>query len=112
MEMQYSVRSELVRGVEPKKFTTGGQFHYYIRIFVEGSPEALDQIELVKYKLHHTFRDPHRVSTNRAANFEIKIWTYGYFDVQALIVTKDGLSIPTSGSVQWKIPPGIPFANK
>jgi hypothetical protein len=112
MEMQYSVKSDLMSGVEPKKFTTDGQFHYYIRIFIEAAPAALDQIEFVKYTLHPTFRDRNRVSTNRATNFDIKIWTYGYFDVQALIVTKDGQSIPISGFVQWTIPKGIPFANK
>lgn len=106
----YKIESEWDKSVEPKQFTEGGKYHYYVRIYLEASAEELDNVQLVKYTLHESFVDPIRVSENRSANFEIKIWTYGYFDINALLFKSDGTTEGVPGYVRWEIPaePGPP----
>ena len=103
----YQIQTEPVSGVEPKRFNEKGRLHFYIRIFLEADPEELDKIELVKYTLHPTFVNPVRVSANRDTNFDIKIWSYGYFDTKALLVMRDGNTTEISGYVRWPVPAGV-----
>lgn len=109
MRSEYAIKTELLTHVEPKRPVEGGKLHYYVRIYIEAPATALDSTELVKYELHHTFRDRYRVSTDRSKNFEIRIWTYGYFDIKASILRRDGQTIKVSGYVEWKVPAGMPF---
>ena len=108
-DTEYQIRTELVENVQPKRFNEGGRYHYYIRIFIEASQSALDAVEFVKYKLHPTFRECFRVSFDRARSFELKLWTYGYFDIQASLVMREGHTIEISGYVEWRVPEGMPF---
>lgn len=103
------IQSELVEGVRPKAFEPRGRHHYYLRILIEGEPSDLDQIELVKYTLDPTFKDRYRVSTDRSRNFDVRIWTYGYFPVSATVFLKSGGKQELSGEVKWKIPKGLQF---
>jgi len=110
MQSNYTIKTELINNVPPKRFVSGGKYHYYIRIYIDAEPETfLDSIELVKYTLHPTFRNRQRVSENRTSNFDIKIWSYGYFDTKALLLFRDGNTQEISGYVSWQIPKDMPF---
>lgn len=61
-----------------RKFTKGGYDHFKIRLSLTG---PLASIQYVEYELHTTFRDPIRISKERAAGFPIEFWTYGEFEV-------------------------------
>lgn len=111
MEHEYEIKTELLENTTPKQFNKDGRFYYYVRLYIQASPSALDAVEFVKYKLHPSFKDRFRISQNRARNFEVKLWTYGYFDVEASLVMKDGSTGSKSGYVQWKIPDGMPFTD-
>lgn len=75
--------------------------YIYVRIFLEAGPATLDNIDYVIYKLHPSFKDPVRRSDERGTNFEIKIWTYGWFYISATIMTKQGLPIQIQGKVEF-----------
>jgi hypothetical protein len=99
------IKSERIPGQTPKKFSDRGRWFYYVRIFVDATPAELKTIELVKYTLHPTFKEPIRVSDSPSNHFEIRIWTYGYFDVVALLIMKDGTTRNLRGNVKWEIGP-------
>jgi len=97
----YRIQCERVSGIPPKQFNPGGNKHHYVRIYIEADPANLDKIELVKYTLHPSFKKPYRLSEDRSSNFDIKIWTYGYFDIKALLIMRDGGTTEISGYVKW-----------
>lgn len=109
MDNQYEIASDLVPEIPPKQFNEGGKHHYYVRIYLNGSAAALDQVLFVRYTLHPTFRNRYRIGKNRSTNFDVKIWTYGYFDIQANIIMKNGSTQDLRGYVRWPVPAGGPF---
>ena len=101
--MAFRIKSERVRGVEPRTFREGGRRHYNVRIFLDtDNPQDLEQVDSVQYELHPTFRNRHRVSSNRAAQFEILIWSYGFFTAKAKIVKKNGTPEDIDGFIRWE----------
>ena len=83
-------------------------FFFYVRIYIdirESSPEyySLEDVELVKYKLHETFPDRIRISDERKNGFELKIWTYGFFEVETSIFLKHGKSTTIHGKVKFDV---------
>ena len=102
MGSEFEIKSERIKGIEPKRFREGGRPHYNVRIFVEADEEeALDSIEKVQYELHPTFRNRTRVSSDRRRKFEVRIWTYGYFDIKATLMFKDAPPRDIDGYVSW-----------
>ena len=100
--MSYEIKTERVKGSDPKKFREGGRDHYYIRIFIEpDETNKLDEIDSVQYELHPTFRQRNQVATERSNDFEIRIWTYGFFNAKAKIIKKAGKTEPIEGFVHW-----------
>ncbi|MFQ5641490.1 MAG: pYEATS domain-containing protein [bacterium] len=100
--MNLEIKSEIVPRSKPQRFREGGRLHRNVRIYLQSSrEEELDKIESVQYELHPTFRDRFRTSSNRTRNFEIRIWTYGYFKIKAVMRFKDGSSKTVEGFVKW-----------
>src|ERR1700730_7422258 len=67
----------------------------YVRIYVEEddpntAPKSLANIQYVLYELHPSFKNRLRRSESANANFEIKIWTYGWFLISATVIPKSG----------------------
>ncbi len=58
------------------------------RIYLEGAD--LDKINEVKYFLHETFDRPEGVIGDPNNDFEIWIWSWGGFQIRAVITTKTG----------------------
>jgi transcription initiation factor IIF auxiliary subunit len=59
-------------------------------VWIEGSDEALDQIDYVEWTLHPTFPDPIRKVRNRSEKFRIETGGWGVFQIRARVQTKDG----------------------
>ena len=92
-----------VQGIYPKKFREGGRDHYFVRIFLKPDSSAeLDEVDSVQYELHPTFRQRTQVGTERSNEFEIRIWTYGFFNAKAKIIKKDGSPEPIEGFIHWE----------
>jgi len=103
-ELSFTIRAERINDVE--RFEQNGLFYFYIRIFLarvapkvisssSASYSSEDQqldyndIKYVVYNLDPTFPQPIRKS-DTGNQFEIKIWTYGFFKVTANIFTNNG----------------------
>ncbi|UCE60722.1 MAG: hypothetical protein JSU63_03020 [Phycisphaerales bacterium] len=100
--MAFKIRTELVRGSRPKRFREGGRLHRHVRIFLDvENDESLDDVIMVEYELHPTFRERIRSSTNRTDSFETLIWTYGFFKIRARVVLRDERTIEVQGFVRW-----------
>src|SRR5262249_12893169 len=103
-EMGFHIKSKRLPQNPVKE---GKLFYFYVRIFLEShgnKPEAMENIDYVIYRLDPTFGD-HRLqrSNNRAADFEIKIWTYGWFPVSATVMTRDGQPFEIQGKVEFEV---------
>lgn len=100
--MKIAIESRRIVGVQPKQFREDGTRHHNVRIYLTADDDKnLDEIESVQYTLHPTFRQRIRVSDDRAKQFEIRIWTYGYFNIQAKLLKKDGSVDTVDGYVKW-----------
>lgn len=100
--MSISIKCDLVHNSRPQRFREGGRLHRNIRIYLQADDEAeLDKITSVEYELHPTFKNRYRESSNRTRNFEVRIWTYGYFKVKAELLFSDGKKETISGFVKW-----------
>ena len=92
----------MVKGSEPKTFREGGRPHQNVRIYLEADESTdLEQIEMVRYELYPTFRERLRVSNDPTKQFEIRIWTYGYFQILAGLYMQDGARQEIKGMVKW-----------
>ncbi len=98
--MSIEIKTELVPNVKGQRFREGGRIYRNIRIFLEDD-EDLDTIESVQYELHPTFRQRIHVSQDRASNFEIRIWTYGFFKIRARLIMRDNTVRQIEGNVRW-----------
>lgn len=56
-------------------------------VWLEGEDHELDQIKAVEYILHPTFRNPHRIVTDRNSNFRLDSNGWGEFMIHAKITT-------------------------
>lgn len=99
--MTFEIKSELVPDVKGQRFRKGGRLYRNVRIYLEAVDDDLDAIDSVQYELHPSFRQRIRVSENRAENFEIRIWTYGYFKIRAKLLMRDDSIKSAEGIVRW-----------
>ena len=100
--MSYEITSAIVPRSKTKEFREGGRTHHNVRIYLSSDGDSdLDLIDSVQYELHPTFKNRIRVAPNRQSNFEIAIWTWGYFNIKAKLVMKDGPPQFIDGMVRW-----------
>ncbi len=108
----FIVKVERDRNVEPRNFPGSKYLNYYVRIFIELDRSALsrlqnayylDDISLVKYELHRSYIEPVRTSSDQRNNFELKVWTYGFYPIKATIYLKSGNSITIPGEVKFEV---------
>jgi len=100
--MSYTIRSEAVMNVSPKKFREGGRPHRKVRLFLAADgDDSLEDVTRVEYELHPTFRHRHRVVEDPQGGFELMIWTYGYFPVRGRVHRAEGPPVECKGYVRW-----------
>ena len=89
--------------MKPKDFGTS-RMHFFVRIYLQSSDRLdLNDIRYVIYELHPTFRQPKQVANNKFNDFEIKIWTWGFFDIKAFIVMRGGKIVELQHYVQYEV---------
>ncbi|MGA1873660.1 MAG: pYEATS domain-containing protein [Thermoplasmatota archaeon] len=100
----FRVVSRREPGVASSKFPNSSKTYYYVRLFIEApSLHDLERIKFVIYQLHPTFRQPKRMSKDRGNNFEIKIWTWGYFEVKVKLYMTDDSVEQIEGYVRYDV---------
>lgn len=100
--MPFKIRSNEISGVEPKRFRAGGKLHHRVRIYLEATDDdSLEEIRSVQYELHPTFRERIRFSDDAVNQFELRIWTYGYFPMRATLLKNNGTTEDIKGFVEW-----------
>lgn len=100
--MSISIATSLVPGSIKKQFRNNGRPHYNVRLALKTDDASeLSQIDAVQYELHPTFKQRTRISENSSTNFEIQIWTWGYFAVKAKLYLKSGGTKVIDGYVKW-----------
>jgi len=100
--MPFKIRSNEISGVDPIRFRAGGKLHHRVRIYLEATEnDSLEDIRSVQYELHPTFRERIRFSDDAVNQFELRIWTYGYFTIQATLIKDDGSTEAIKGFVKW-----------
>ncbi|HRW10265.1 MAG TPA: hypothetical protein P5121_34415 [Caldilineaceae bacterium] len=67
-------------------------------VWLDGAPEALNQVNTVDYILHPTFREPVQQVTNRNSNFRLDASGWGEFLIRANVHLHDG---STQRLEQW-----------
>lgn len=115
----FVIRTDRVRN-EPKEFPNSKYLNFYVRVYIDIDPEIAakntvynyEDINFVKYELHPSYKDRYRVSEDRANKFEIKIWTYGFFDIKASIYMKLAQSLELTGMVKFTVLPEEKTRNK
>ncbi len=63
-------------------------------VWLEGSPEVLDQVRSVRYALHPSFPNPVQTVTERSSNFRLEAQGWGEFAIGATVTMSDGADIP------------------
>lgn len=108
LKNNFRIHSERVKGIEPKKGESSDLLFFYVRIYLEQVKNSseyflMEDIELVKYELHPTFVNRIRIANDLRNNFEIKLWTYGFFDVSCKIFYKGGRTEDLQGLIKWEV---------
>lgn len=92
--MTLSIKCQVIRTpqgrIKIKRFNQGGNEHYHIGIWVNGSDQDLDAVDYVEYLLHPSFKNRERSSSNRANKFSVTIWTWGMFEIDVVVHLKTG----------------------
>ncbi len=106
----FTIKVERDPTVKPEKFRTSKYLNFYVRIYIDvensfssRSSFQLEDISFVKYELHSSYKEPVRTSSNRQNNFELKVWTYGFYPVKAIIYLRMGTSVTVTGNVQFPV---------
>ena len=108
----FIIKVERDKNVEPKNFDRSKYLNYYVRIYIDIDPSALsrlqnayyfDDISFVKYELHPSYVEPIRTSSDQRNNFELKVWSYGFYPIKATIYLKTGNSLTIPGEVKFEV---------
>ena len=59
-------------------------------VWLEGTDKDLDEVEFVEWKLHPTFPNPIRRTTDRENKFKIETAGWGVFPIRATVTMKAG----------------------
>lgn len=109
-ESAFVLRVERLMNIEPKHFGDGKYLNFYIRIFIDIEKSTyssniyqLQDVSFVQYELHPSYRQPIRISEDFEHNFELKVWTYGFYPIKATVYLKLGPPITLLGNVEFPV---------
>lgn len=83
---------DLPRSGQKIRYRKEGQKAAHYRVFLYADGRDLPYVSSVTYHLHKTFPNPTRVVRRTPSNprCTLKLWTWGLFDVRAVIKDKQG----------------------
>lgn len=86
MSYDYKLTVLLNTNYKPLRFRVEGKSHYQMILGIDSKNDpGLDSVIYVKYKLHPTFKDRLRVSSDKANKFQIELLAWGTFEVGVII---------------------------
>lgn len=98
----YRIKSERIPNVSPKPLREGGRLHYYVQVsLIADANTLLSQIRTVEYLLDPSFSPPIQRVENSRKGFSLRLWTYGFFDIQATLFMHDGSTTSVKGKVEF-----------
>jgi len=77
-------------------------------VWLEGTPEELDDVGRVVYILHPTFRNPVREVEDRSTKFRLETSGWGTFTIRARAVHSDGRETLLQHDLVLLYPNGTP----
>ena len=106
--MSYQFNQQIIHNadgkIEFRRFRPGGRDHYQVKIWLEGDNDEIARVTAVDYQLHASFKQPARSSSNPDDNFAITIWTWGMFNIDAVIHLEDGTSTNQTFFLNYELP--------
>lgn len=87
----FSLKSEIYTSEKSRKFRPNGKAHFRVRLYIDAADGNLNNITLVEYLLHSSFKDRKRVGTNPSNKFEVEFYAWGTFPVKVTIHHSDGV---------------------
>jgi transcription initiation factor IIF auxiliary subunit len=85
-----------------------GRDRWKFSVWLEGSPEELDQVDHVMYILDRTFHEPVREVDNRATKFRLEAASWGAFEMHAKAILKGGGETVLHHDLKLLYPDGTP----
>jgi len=106
--MPYKVMNNVIRNVDGKiKYkqpNENGRKHFHLGVWVEATDRELDEVEYVEYKLHPSFKNQFRKSSNRPNNFSVTFWTWGRFTIVVSIHLHSGETKIIDHNLEYSLP--------
>jgi transcription initiation factor IIF auxiliary subunit len=83
-----------------------GKDRWQWSVWLDGTPEELDDVDHVMYVLHHSFPNPVREIRDRSTNFRLDTSGWGTFRIYARVFHKDGQETPLDHDLELRYPDG------
>ncbi|MCX6590277.1 MAG: hypothetical protein NTZ56_02010 [Acidobacteria bacterium] len=83
-----------------------GNDYWSWEVWLDGSPDDLNQVEKVLYVLHRSFPNPVRETNDRASGFRLKSAGWGTFPLLVNVTLKNGREIHLTHDLQLHYPNG------
>jgi len=106
----FVLKTERIADVEPKLFKDGKYWNYYIRIYLDVERDAVNQdiydlsdVSFVRYQLHHSYKQPVRIAESKENNFQLLVWTYGFYQLKATVFLKLSSPLTVLGQVYFSV---------
>jgi len=75
-------------------------------VWLDGTPEELDDVDHVMYVLHHTSPNPVREIRDRSTSFRLDTFGWGAFRIYARVFHKGGQETPLYHDLELRYPDG------
>ena len=83
-----------------------GNDHWKWSVWIDATPQELDEIDHVTYILHHTFPRPIRKVKSRGDNFRLETSGWGVFTLHAKVAMRDGTEEHLTHELELRYPDG------
>lgn len=124
----FRLRVERDPSVEPRKIGGSNYLSFYVRVSLDIDPARInsarsssssapqyytwEDVKLVKYELHPSYYDRTRIAESAANKFEVGVWTYGFYPMQAVVLLNFGQTIVVSGEMRFPVSEAEKAANR
>jgi transcription initiation factor IIF auxiliary subunit len=85
-----------------------GHDYWHWSVWLDGSPEELNDVDHVMWILHHTTLNPVREVSDRSSNFRLEDSSWGIFTVRAKVFHKSGQETVLHHDLVLTYPDGTP----
>jgi transcription initiation factor IIF auxiliary subunit len=84
-----------------------GDNYWNWSVWIEGSPEEIETVTLVEWRLHPTFSNPIRLVTDKTTNFRLDTSGWGVFLIHASVSLEGGGTQKLQHYLQLHYPDGV-----